>query len=51
MTAESRARDGQTKVRTYGRLEWGVNGTRRSLSIGFARSLIDDHAADDLAEP
>ena len=30
---------------------WGVNGTRRSRSIGFAQSLIEDHAADDLAKP
>jgi hypothetical protein len=28
-----------------------VNGTRRSRSIGFTQSLIEDHAADDLAEP
>jgi hypothetical protein len=39
--------------RKFGRMaaSVAVDGTRRSRSIGFTQSLIEDHAADDLAEP
>jgi hypothetical protein len=52
MTNREPARDGQTKVRTYGRLEWGVNGGAPEPEHRLLpQTIVEDHAADDLAQP